>query len=267
LLAGGDVTGAGREFDNLADGYDKHRPEYPDVLMKTIADHLEAGNHPDPVVVADVGAGTGIATRLLRTRLPDRYLVLGVEPGEGMRLQALASTPDEMGIDYIESTAEDLPFDDGGIAAVVVAQALQWFDRPRFYREVARVLRPGGTLAVLENNRDWHSSIFLDAWESFLEEQNPAYNRNYRAFDIQSELMDAGELNPDDPVVEIWDRAMSVEEFVGMAESSSRFQQVVERIGERPALERARLLATQHAADDGDVRVRYRSELYLARRD
>lgn len=260
------MSNAGREFDNLAGGYNKHRPEYPDALLKAIAGHLEAGGHPDPAVVADVGAGTGIATRMLRARLPERYLVLGVEPGEGMRLQALASTPDEMGIDYIESSAEDLPFDDGGIAAVVVAQALQWFDRQRFYREVVRVLRPGGTLAVLQNNRDWQDSIFLDAWESFLETQNPSYNRNYRAFDIQSELMDVDEMIVDDPVVEIWDRVMTVEAFVGMAESSSRFQQVVERIGERSAHERARVLATQHAADDGNVRVRYRSELYLARR-
>jgi ubiquinone/menaquinone biosynthesis C-methylase UbiE len=263
---GGNMSGAGREFDKLAGDYDRYRPEYPELLIDALVAHIEDARHPAPAVVADVGSGTGIATRLLRRRLPERYLVLGVEPGEGMRLQALASTPGDLGIEYVESTAEDLPFDDDGIAAVVVAQALQWFDRPRFYREAARVLRPGGTLAVLQNNRDWRGSIFLNAWESFLEDQNPSYNRNYRAFDIHSELMDVSEMTVDNPVVEVWDRAMSIEAFVGMAESSSRFQQVVERIGERHALERARVLATQHATDDGDVQIRYRSELYLARR-
>lgn len=260
------MSGAGREFDNLASGYDKHRPEYPDGLLQALATHIEAGAHPDPAVVADVGAGTGIATRLLRNSLPARYLVLGVEPGEGMRLQAVASTPDEMGIDYIESTAEDLPFDDGGIVAVVVAQALQWFDRPRFYREAVRVLRPGGTLAVLQNNRDWRGSTFLDAWETFLETHNPEYHRDYRAFDIHSELSGVNELTVEPPAVDVWERSMTVDAFIGMARSSSRFQQVVDRIGEDAAVAGAYTLVERHATGEGLVAVRYRSELYCSRR-
>jgi ubiquinone/menaquinone biosynthesis C-methylase UbiE len=260
------MSGKGREFDDLASGYDRHRPDYPDTLLQAIAVHIEDGGHPDPVVVADVGAGTGIATRLLRRLLPERYLVLGVEPGEGMRLQALASTPEELRIDYIESTAEDLPFDDEGIAAVVVAQALQWFDRPRFYTEAVRVLRPAGTLAVIQNNRDWQGSTFLDAWETFLEGQNPAYNRNYRAFDIHSELQAMAGLVTEAPMVEVWERPMSVDAFIGMARSSSRFQQVVEHIGEDAAVAGAHDLVQQHASAVDEVAVRYRSELYLARR-
>src|SRR5690606_9940278 len=129
------VSKAGREFDRLATDYDRHRPEYPAELMDAVVAAIDDGNHLDPAVVVDVGAGTGIATRLLRRHLPHRDRVIGVEPGEGMRQQAWDSTPVEMEIEYIESSAEELPFDTGSIAAVVVAQALQWFNRPQFYRE------------------------------------------------------------------------------------------------------------------------------------
>ena len=256
----------GHVFDQLAGDYDRHRPAYPEELMTALVEAIEAGEHPDPAVVADVGAGTGIATRLLRRHLPERYQLIGVEPGEGMRQQAWDSTPAEMEIEYIESSAEELPFDDAVIAAVVVAQALQWFDRPEFYKEACRVLRPGGTLGILQNNRDWQSSTFLDAYESFMETQNPSYNRNYRAFDIFGELDAASGLQPDPPLVVSWDRIMTPEAFLGMALSSSRFQHVVDIIGKPQATERVLDLIERHAEPDGNFAVRYRSELYLSRR-
>jgi len=260
------MSQAGREFDYLADGYDRYRPEYPHELMRSLAEHIEAGNHPDPAVVADVGSGTGIATRLLRQHLDLRYLILGVEPGEGMRLKALQSTPDAMEIEYLESTAEDMPFDDATLCAVMVAQALQWFDRPRFYIEACRVLRPAGTLAILQNNRDWQASPFLDEYETFMETNNPAYSRNYRAFDIHAELSEVNGLEVNQPLVAGWDREMSVEEFIGMTMSSSRLQQVIAILGERSTVRAVRELASRHVDAAGLLRIRYRSELYMAGR-
>jgi ubiquinone/menaquinone biosynthesis C-methylase UbiE len=261
------MSQAGREFDHLADGYDRYRPEYPHELMRFLAEHIEAGNHPDPAVVADVGSGTGIATRLLHRHLDLRYLILGVEPGEGMRLKALQSTPDAMEIEYLESAAEDMPFDDNALCAVMVAQALQWFDRPRFYIEVCRVLRPAGTLAILQNNRDWQASPFLDEYETFMETNNPAYSRNYRAFDIEAELAKVNGLEVDQPLVASWDREMSVDEFIGMAMSSSRLQQVVSILGELETVSSVRDLAGRYVDESALLQVRYRSELYLARRE
>ena len=260
------MSNAGREFEQLAAGYDRHRPEYPHESMLALANHIEAGQHPDPAVVVDVGSGTGIATRLLHRYLDSRYLLIGVEPGEGMRLQAQESTPESMGIEYLESTAEVLLYDDSTLAALVVAQALQWFDRPRFYAEARRVLRPCGTLAVLQNNRDWQSSAFLEEYETFLESNNPVYSRNYRAFDIQSELSAVSGMSVSEPLVVIWERPLTVDEFIGMATSSSRLQQVIDIQGEQATVAGVRSLAGRYADKSGIVPVLYRCELYLARR-
>ncbi len=255
----------GSQFDALAGDYDQYRPEYPAELLELLGAHVDAGEHPDPAVVVDVGAGTGIATRLLRRYLNSRYLLVGVEPGDGMRLQAEQSTPRSFEIKYLDSTAEELPYDDNVLAAIVVAQAIQWFDRSRFYIEAYRVLRPGGTLGILQNNRDWQSSEFLDRYETLMETHNPAYSRHYRSFDIESELLETGTFLVSPPAIVYWDYEVTVDAFLGMAVSSSRFQQVIDRIGEARAIELTRDLAGQYVTEDGRLQVRYRSELYLAR--
>lgn len=260
------MSRAGREFDELAVGYDRHRPEYPETLLIALREHIAAGNPPPPRVVADVGAGTGIATRLLRRYLSTGYQVVGLEPGEGMRRQAMESTDPALDITYLDATAEQMPFEDGALAGVVVAQAVQWFDRSGFYRETCRVLAPGGTLAIVQNNRDWRASVFLEAYECYLEASNPAYSRDYRAFDIQAELRATSGLDVAEPVVAIWDRLMTVDGFIGMACSSSRLQQVIDLIGAEQTVSSVRELVNRFTDESGQVAVRYRSELYLARR-
>lgn len=255
----------GHEFDPLAGDYDRHRPDYPEVLLLALREHIEAGGNPDPRLVVDVGAGTGIATRLLRRYLGPSYQMIGIEPGEGMRQQAVESTDRGMGITYLAATAEQLPFADSTLAGVVVAQAVQWFDRPCFYREACRVLAPAGTLAILQNNRNWRESPFLEAYESFLEENNPAYNRNYRAFDIEAELRTVVELDVSPPVAVGWNRLMTAAGFIGMARSSSRLQQVVKLLGEAQTMATVLELVAGFVDKSGEVAVRYQSEPYLAR--
>lgn len=260
------MSGAGSEFDKLAVDYDRHRPSYPHQLMGALREHLEAGNHAGRGVVVDAGAGTGIATRLLRHSLDERFQVIGLEPGESMRRQATESTDPGLNITYIQATAENMPFSDGALSGVIVAQAVQWFDRPAFYREAKRVLLPGGTLAILQNNRDWRASPFLDAYEAFLEQNSPAYDRNYRAFDIHAELRAVDGLAVDPPVFIGWERPMTVEGFIGMTRSSSRLQQVVRQLGEDKTVTVVRDLVRSFADTDDIISVRYQSEVYLARR-
>jgi len=82
-----------------------------------------------------------------------------------------------------EILSEIEPFD-----LMLVAQALQWFDRPRFYQGCRARLVLGGVLAILQNNRDWKASEFLDEYEALLEETSPGYTRHYRSFDVEAEL-------------------------------------------------------------------------------
>ena len=98
--------------------------------------------------VVDLAAGTGKLTREL---VPTGAELIAIEPVAGMREVLSRSLPDVL---VTDGTAESLPLDDASVDGVVVAQAFHWFDGPRALAELARVLRPGGRLAVVFNVRD-----------------------------------------------------------------------------------------------------------------
>ena len=65
--------------------------------------------------------------------------------------EMLDRAPREPGVQYVEASAEDLPFADGSFRLVTVALALHWFERSRFLTEASRVLNPGGWLIIYDN--------------------------------------------------------------------------------------------------------------------
>jgi ubiquinone/menaquinone biosynthesis C-methylase UbiE len=183
-----------------------------------------------------------------------------------MRREALADTPPELRIEYVDSAAEELPFGDGDVTAVLAAQSLQWFDRPRFLAEAARVLRPGGTLAVAQNNRCWQESPLLEAYEEFLEAHSPGYSRLYRAFDVEAEIAAAEAFAPAPTARERWTLTLTLEEFLGLARSSTKMQAAMRALGEERALELLLEAVRPHLDGREEVVVPYVAELYLARR-
>lgn len=131
----------GRSFGAAADAYERGRPPYPDAALDWL---LPAGARR----VLDLGAGTGKLTRQLRERGLD---VVAVEPLPEMRAQLRRVLP---GVPVHAGTAEEIPLPDRGVDAVLVAQAWHWVDPARAVPEVARVLRPGGRLGLVWNDRD-----------------------------------------------------------------------------------------------------------------
>jgi SAM-dependent methyltransferase len=128
-------------FGAQAAAYERGRPSYPpdaiDWLLPT-----------DARDVLDLGAGTGKLT----TRLVERGLrVVAVDPIAEMLEVLSNSLPDTPAL---LGTAEEIPLPDDSVDAVLVAQAWHWFDPEQAIAEVARVLRPGGRLALVWNTRD-----------------------------------------------------------------------------------------------------------------
>lgn len=128
-------------FGSAAGMYDTHRPTYPPAAVRWVVGG-------DPCTVVDLGAGTGILTRVL---LDLGHHVFAVEPDDAMRALASASL---QRVEVLRGAAEAIPLPDASADAVVAGQAYHWFDRQKAHPEVARVLRPGGIFAPLWNIRD-----------------------------------------------------------------------------------------------------------------
>jgi SAM-dependent methyltransferase len=127
-------------FARSADAYERGRPGYPDAAMDWLSEHLGG------LRVVDLAAGTGKLTR----PLADRGLeVVAVEPVAEMR--AVIARDERVAV--LDGTAEAIPLGDASAEAVTVGQAFHWFDGPRALAEIARVLRPGGALALVFNRR------------------------------------------------------------------------------------------------------------------
>jgi SAM-dependent methyltransferase len=114
-------------FTRTVDAYQAHRPDYPEELFAWLAG-TGIGR------AADLGAGTGIFTRMLAGR---GWEVVGIEPNAAMRAAAEARG----GAEYLEGTAEAIPLPDGDVDLVVGAQAFHWFDLARALPEIDRVGR------------------------------------------------------------------------------------------------------------------------------
>lgn len=94
--------------------------------------------------IADIACGTGILSdRIARELQHDE--IYGVDMSDGMLAQARARTDR---VQWLRGPAEQLPFDDGALDAVVTTSAFHFFDQPAALREFHRVLEPGGLVAV-----------------------------------------------------------------------------------------------------------------------
>ena len=132
-------------FESGSDVYERARPDYSDEALGQLA--TTTGIHPGSRVL-DLAAGTGKLTRRLQA-LGAHCVAL--EPSPSMRAvfsRVVADVP------LVGATAESIPVVANAMDAVVVAQAFHWFDPGRALPEMARVLRPGGWLALIWNERD-----------------------------------------------------------------------------------------------------------------
>jgi len=128
-------------FAEVADEYERARPGYPEDAVRWLTGAA-------PADVIDLGAGTGKLTRSL-TALGHRVTAVELLPEMLARLQAVV--PD---VTAVEGAAEAMPLPDASADVVVCAQAFHWFDKTRALPEIARVLRPGGHVALVWNVRD-----------------------------------------------------------------------------------------------------------------
>ena len=129
-------------FGSAAERYDALRPSYPDAAVVWALADAPAGD------VADVGAGTGKLTGVL---LGAGRGVRAIDPSDDLLRVLRRRHPDAQAS---VGTGERTGLPDDSVAAVVYGQSWHWVDGARATAEASRVLRPGGTLAMLWNDAD-----------------------------------------------------------------------------------------------------------------
>lgn len=148
-------------FSNRVEDYVKYRPHYPPEIVP----ELERQSLLTPgMKIADIGSGTGISSALF---LQNGYPVWGVEPNREMRLKSqelLRAYPD---FHAVNGTAEATTLPGNSTGLIVAGQAFHWFNREQCRSEFERILKPGGAVVLIWNER-LTSTPFEKAYEQLI---------------------------------------------------------------------------------------------------
>ena len=153
-----------QRFSDRVDNYSRYRPGYPAGVLDILRDETGLTTMS---VVADVGSGTGILSELfLRNGNP----VACVEPNAEMRHAAEKRLRGYPEFQSVAGSAEETTLTAATFDYVVAGQAFHWFDRPRARDEFARILQPGGWVALVWNSRRTDATPFMRDYEALLQQ-------------------------------------------------------------------------------------------------
>lgn len=247
------ASNATSRFSDRVENYVRYRPGYPAEALQALKD--ECGltvNH----VIADIASGTGIWSRVL---LENGNRVLGVEPNAEMRQAGERLLTDFPRFTSVTGTAEATTLADASVDFVTAAQAAHWFDRARARREFARILKPGGWLVLLWNERVTDGTPFLRDYEQLLLTYATDYAdvRHERTTESVNEFFDP---------VPFRERVFAMRQEFGYAGLEGRLMSSSYAPGpghpkHAPMLEELRRVFEAHAVD-GRVAVEYRTRVY-----
>ena len=161
-----------QRFSSRVSDYRKYRPGYPDGILR---DLVAEGALAPRSVVADVGSGTGLLTRIF---LEHGNPVFGVEPNDAMRTAGEEELRGFSRFSSIRGTAEATTLPEESVDLVIAGQAFHWFDRPRAKAEFQRILRRQAGYrwcALIWNERLTDTTPFLRAYEEMLKEFSTDY--------------------------------------------------------------------------------------------
>ena len=160
------------DYTGLAADYARYRRGYAPQVATAILGYL--GRDPACADAADVGAGTGIWTRMLAAR--GLRSVIAVEPNDDMRGQGIETS---RGTDIVwrKGTAEATGLPDESADLVTMASSFHWADFDRACEEFHRILRPGGVFAALWNPRFLEANPVLAEIEAQISRLKPDIRR------------------------------------------------------------------------------------------
>jgi SAM-dependent methyltransferase len=198
------ASNATSRFSGRVENYIRYRPGYPPEVLNALKTECGLGSHN---VIADVASGTGIWTRML---LENGNAIFGVEPNPEMREAGERLLAEFPKFTSIAGTAEATTLADHSVDFITAAQAAHWFDRAPSRQEFARVLKPGGWLVLMWNERLTDSTTFLRDYEQLLLKFGTDYQdvRHERTTGAVNEFFDPAPFHEEAfPMVQVFDYA------------------------------------------------------------
>ena len=241
-------------FSSRVENYVKYRPHYPKEIVAALAD--KTGLLPRHVI-ADIGSGTGFSAQPF---LENGNFVYGLEPNQAMREAGEHFLSTYKNFRSIDATAEATRLPDSSVDYIVAGQAFHWFKLDEAYAEFKRILKPGGWVVIVWNDRQTDTSPFLIEYEKLLLEFGTDYNEiNHRNIDSKK----VQEFYRGEEVIEMHFGNTQVMDYAGL-EGRLLSSSYVPNVGDanyQPMLDALRVIFDRHAVD-AMIEMRYTTLMY-----
>ncbi|CAH2306202.1 methyltransferase DDB_G0268948 isoform X1, partial [Pelobates cultripes] len=162
---------------DVSEVYHKYMTPVSSKVVDLILTYVEHKMGKPFKLAVDVGCGTGNSTRKLAAHFQE---VIGADSSES-QLNVARSCTSEKNTTYILSSSENLPLEDNSVDVINASFAVHWFDVEKFMQEAARVLKPGGCLALnscLLKNEVHYKDISETLTNIFNENRNSVTHRS-----------------------------------------------------------------------------------------
>jgi len=240
-------------FSNRVANYVKYRPGYPREVIELFRNEMGMTKES---IIADIGSGTGLSTKPF---LENGNTVYGVEPNAAMRDAAEEYLRDFPNFISHDGTAEKTDLENASMDFVTACQAFHWFDPDKTRTEFTRILRSGGYIALIWNERQLDTTEFLREYEKFLIAHAKDYER-VRHENIDQEKLGAFFQTAYERATFANEQVFDFEGLRGRVLSSSYMP--AEDDPSFPALEKElRAIFTKHAEQDR-IKVFYNTNVY-----
>ena len=158
-------------FSNRVGNYIRYRPRYPEEVIRILRTEFSLNAES---IIADIGSGSGISSELF---LRNGNMVFGVEPNTRMREAAEKQFQSHPHFFSIAGSAEETTLKRESAHFIVAGQAFHWFDQQKAGREFARILKPGGRVILMWNDRRVDTTPFLQEYEDLLKKYGTDYQQ------------------------------------------------------------------------------------------
>lgn len=158
-------------FSNRVNNYVKYRPTYPQQCINYLFSSI--GMNKDSIV-ADIGSGTGIFSKLIVDRVKKVY---GVEPNNEMRMASQQYLRENNNFEDVNASSENTTLDDISIDFITCAQSFHWFDMAKVKLEFRRILKPSGRVILVWNTRLGDVDKFSRGYELLIEKYSTDYEK------------------------------------------------------------------------------------------